>query len=468
MKPIPLLALLALTLPALGIEDLKSKPAKPAAKASPEKAQLKAKTDTKERPAPEARARQASGAKAKSESQPNGAGSSLEALQKETALLNAKKENITATIELKKAELDQKLADQKLELAKIQAEIEGIKTRLELTELERKAGSDLDLAKLKKESERLLLEAAIAKNESDIQGYKTRQEENDIRKQTSALALQMELQEKEEQARAYAVDKEPAYLKDPLVDGKLIISDRRIALNGVVTSKTADEITDRISYFTNRDPAAPIFIVIDDCPGGSVMAGYKILKAMPGSSAPVYVVVKSFAASLAACLTTCAERSFAYPNAIIMHHQLAVLSGGNLTQHRELVSELEQWWVRLATPIAEKMGITLDEFIERMYAESSTGDWNEFADDAKKLGWVDTIVEEIDESSLLRHPDSIKPASTSTRTITTGGPGLDSTQSHADIILTNDDRGRPISILPRLNPLDAYWLYNPDGYFQLR
>lgn len=457
-----LLSLLTLTLPAPGIEEVKAK--KPETK------------PTATEPAkPKPRVKEASEAKAKPQTpatKPTAAAPAddIEALQKETALLNAKKERITAEIELHKAELDQKLADQKLALAKIQAEIEAIKTRFELEEIERKAAADPALAEIKARSERLMLEAAIAKNESDIEGYRMRQEENVIRQKTSALAIQMELQEKEEQARAYAVQKQPAYLKDPYIDGKLVISDRRIPLNGVVSSKTADEITERINYFNNRDTEAPIFIVIDDCPGGSVMAGYKILKAMHGSDAPVFVVVKSFAASLAACLTTCAERSFAYPNAIIMHHQLAVISGGNLTQHREMVSELEKWWVRLATPIAEKMGITLEEFIQRMYAESSTGDWNEFADDAQKLGWVDTIVEDIEETSLLRHPDSVQPKSSSTRTITTGSPGLgtDVAQDHHDLILGQDDRGRPVALLPRLNPLDAYWLYNPDGYYQLR
>ena len=53
------------------------------------------------------------------------------------------------------------------------------------------------------------------------------------------------------------------------------------------------------------------------------MAGYKILKAMEGSAAPVYVVVKSFAASMAANIATQSKKSFAYPNAIILHHQIS-------------------------------------------------------------------------------------------------------------------------------------------------
>jgi ATP-dependent Clp protease protease subunit len=31
-----------------------------------------------------------------------------------------------------------------------------------------------------------------------------------------------------------------------------------------------------------------------------------------------------------------------------------------------------------------------------------------------------------------------------------------------------DEKGRPCMSLPRLNPLDCYWIYNPDGYFRVR
>jgi ATP-dependent Clp protease protease subunit len=272
----------------------------------------------------------------------------------------------------------------------------------------------------------------------------------------------MELQQKELEARTYAVGKAPAYPKEPLQGKKLVLSDRTIALNGVITSKTADSTADRIAYFNNRDAEAPIFIVIDDSPGGSVMAGYKILKAMHGSKAPVYVVVKSFAASMAACLTTQAKKSFAYPNAIIMHHQLSVGVMGNLTQHRENVKDLEEWWRRLADPVAQKMGITRDEFIKRMYEKTSTGDWSEFADDAQKLKWVDVIVEEIEETALLRHPDTLPAPAPTVPMRLLPGPPLTQAQEALD------ERGKPVVFLPRLNPMDAYWLYNPDSYYRMQ
>ena len=165
--------------------------------------------------------------------------------------------------------------------------------------------------------------------------------------QISKLNLDMELREKRDQVQNRVLA-DVKYTKEPFKNGELTISDRRIPLNGVITMDTADRITERINYFNNQNREFPIFIVIDESPGGSVAAGYKILRTMKGSQAPVYVVVKSFAASMAAGITTLAARSYAYPNAIILHHQLSAGAGGNLTEHKERVKELEEWWKRLA------------------------------------------------------------------------------------------------------------------------
>lgn len=383
----------------------------------------------------------------------------LEKIKAETAKLVAEREKIAAQIALEQTKLDEKLSSRKRALAEMEIQMLEIKTNADFAEAKQRA-DDPELIALRRKTERLLLESTIAKNEVDTEGYRMRQEENEVRKKTNALTLQMELQQKETESRTYA-GKAPAYLKDPVQGNKLILSDRTISLNGVITSKTADSLADRIAYYNNRDSEAPIFIVIDDCPGGSVMAGYKILKAMNGSKAPVYTVVKSFAASMAACITTLSKKSFAYPNAVILHHQLSAGVMGNLTQHRESVKELEEWWKRLADPVAAKMGLTRDEFIAEMYKKSSTGDWNEFADNASKLKWVDTIVEEIEETALIRHPDSqqVQPPTTTVRL----------TPGHFNGVMeSTDERGRPIALLPRLNPMDAYWMYNPDGYYRMQ
>jgi len=91
---------------------------------------------------------------------------------------------------------------------------------------------------------------------------------------------------------------------------------------------------------------------------------------MDSSEAPVYVVVKSFAASMAANIATQAKKSFTYPNAVILHHQILQAQYGNLTQQRESVKYMEQWWHRLAEAGREKMGVTLDEFIRKCTSTS--------------------------------------------------------------------------------------------------
>ena len=196
------------------------------------------------------------------------------------------------------------------------------------------------------------------------------------------------------------------------------------------------------------------------------MAGYRILKAMEGSEAPVYVVVKSFAASMAACITTLAEKSYAYPNAVILHHQISqtfMFSSLNLTDQKENYEDMKKWWARLADPISQKMGITSDEFIEMMYNKTKSGDWTEFGDDAKKLKWVDNVVERIHETSLLKNPDAKKPVVTVTRTSEAGAI------SRPDgLVPAIDEKGNPYMILPRRNPKDVYLMYNPDGYYRFK
>ena len=56
-------------------------------------------------------------------------------------------------------------------------------------------------------------------------------------------------------------------------------------------------------------------------------------------------------------------------------------------------------------------GITTDEFIKRMYAQVSSGDWSEFGEDAQKLKWVNHVIQGVEETSLTRNPDTA-PANT--------------------------------------------------------
>jgi ATP-dependent Clp protease protease subunit len=377
-----------------------------------------------------------------------------EALRLELAEANAELTRLKTNTELERVRVEQELVRKRNELERTRVEIEQINTRTAMESARRQAETQAQLIELRRTKERAEMEAELAVAQFTKQNSEFKSSELAWNSKLAELRARVAEREKQSEVDAYA-EQSPIYLKDPLTaTGELVLSDRRIPLNGVITADTADEVSTRIDYFNNKNKEWPIFIVIDDSPGGSVMAGYKILKSMQSSTAPVYVLVKSFAASMAAAITTLAERSFAYPNAIILHHQISNGMMGNLTVQREGVKTLEQWWQRLAAPIATKMGLTMDEFVKQMYAHSATGDWKEFADDAVKLKWVDTVVGRCHETACIRPPDREASAA------------LGSAESSS---VSTPAKSEPKTVamktVPRLNPVDCYYLYNPDGYY---
>lgn len=348
------------------------------------------------------------------------------------------------------------------EVARLKAERELITEQLALETAKRQQISKDEVAKLEAEKEKILRENELVKARSEKLATELKAVQTEAAIKVSRLQSDIALIETAEKHDQFAKAK-PVYLQNPLkADGTLVISDRRIPLNGPISSKTAEFITTRIDYWNNKDRKLPIFIVIDDCPGGSVMAGYQILKAMESSDAPVHVVVKSFAASMAATITTLAKESYAYPNAVILHHQISSQIMGarlNLTQQREFFEESTRWWQRLATPIATKMGLTTEELIKRMYEHSTSGDWSEFGEQARDLKWVNHIITGVEESSFTKDPDAKASQPT---VVTVPTPRTTSLTEEVD------EEGRPFMWLPRLNPKDVYFLYNPDGYYRVR
>ena len=394
-----------------------------------------------------------------------------ESIRKELARLGLERDTLTAENMIAKAKLEKELAERRADFEREKLRLEEQKQKEEMRLGEERRKQEEQLLQLRLEGDRLLLESSVIKAKAEIQQAEQRMKEAEARAQIATMQAGMERQEIELTANNYANSKAQR-LENPHQGDTLVISDRRIALNGPISFETSDYISSRINYFNNKDAGLPIFIVIDNSPGGSVMAGYNILKSMESSQAPVYVVVKSFAASMAACIATCADRSFAYPNAVILHHQISSGSFGNLTIQRENLQEIEEWWRRLAEPVALKMGLTTEEFIKRMYDQVSSGDWSEFGDKAVQLKWVDHVVKEIRETALVKSPDANRPGpALPVGPVPVPRPqtGLESSiSSQSPFPEVIDEKGQPFTRLPRLAPKDFYYLYNPDGYFRMQ
>lgn len=356
---------------------------------------------------------------------------------------------------------------QKLELAPLEAELKRLqleasvasernkKEQLALTQ-QRDAlrlQNDISREKLaaeqaKADMDKLRMDLAV--RELDFQSRKLRAESELAESKTVGLKVDLDLRDKKEKWKSQA-NRDPEYTETPFKDGVLTISDRRIALNGPIVYGSADYVSERIHYWNNKSEKLPIFIVIDRSPGGSVMEGYRILKAMQGSKAPIHVVVKSYAASMAAVIATMADQSYAYPNAIILHHQIWSVTAGNPTQQKQQLDVLHDWDKRLREPVAKRMGISMDKFTKEMYEHNVDGDWEEFADQAVKLHWIGHVITEIRETGILKEPDDKTD---------------DKPKLAFGMAEESGAKGERFVRLPSLQPFDAYFLYNRDNYYR--
>jgi len=347
----------------------------------------------------------------------------------ENAAAARKRESLAQTEELRRLEAEAALRAARADAAAADAEAErAALTRAAALESARRAAADAAAAsrRAELESETKLIQAegalAAAKADANLALLRAR----------DALSQR-------------ATRNEVAHPRDPVVGGVLRVSDRRIPFNGPVTDQLAEFVCGRIAFYNAQSPRDPIFIVIDSSPGGSVLAGYQILRAMRTSRAPVYVVVKGFAASMAAVVTTLAERSFCYPSTIILHHQPSTTIQGNLTQLNEQLRWSKIWCGRINQEVADRLGVTIDEFVRQMYAATVTGDWKVMGDQAVRQRWVTDLVERIAEDGIETLPRVPAPAPQPAQ------PAAGSERARIP--------------LPILQPGDAWLMYDPNGIY---
>ena len=359
----------------------------------------------------------------------------------------------------------------------IQAEVEAeiVRTRLDLAESQRrqaKQASDLEIKKLEVENRirQLKNEAAGAMDDAEksqlnlktsianvkatlASGEKDARRaefEADVKLASAQAAVEYarlekvgeiaRLQKKVIETTSGKIE----YPLEPLAEGVLRISDRRIPFNGIVDETLAKFVCDRIAFYNALDKKAPIFIVIERSPGGSVMSGYQILQAMESSQAPVYVVVKGYAASMAAIITTMAKQSYVYPQTVVLHHQASTSLSGNQTQLEQQLKWSKIWCERIFVKVANKMGITVDEFVSKMYAAVSTGDWKVLGTEAVKLKWVTHVVDRMTEE------------------------GVNNTAAVPALGEIKPDGLNGTTALNPLTPFDIWWIYDPSTEFIYR
>ena len=206
------------------------------------------------------------------------------------------------------------------------------------------------------------------------------------------------------------------YLKNPLTkDGDLILSDRQIKF-GLVVDEEEGRNAERLIDFYNNDPehkGYPIFLIFENgCYGGLCNVMQSLINKMLRSESPVFVVVKKFAYSAAAVITTCAVNSFIYKEADMMHHQTQTIFHNKQVNPTKLKehSDLMKYYSRIySDKMCSKLGVTLEEFIKKMYKNSCDGEgWFLMGEAAKKEKWVNNVIKSCRDTSIISKKEKEK------------------------------------------------------------
>lgn len=107
-----------------------------------------------------------------------------------------------------------------------------------------------------------------------------------------------------------------------------LLSERKVFIEGEITTAAANEFMHVLMHLTQEDPAAPVSVYIDS-PGGSVQAGLMMYDLLKGLKLTVNIYCTGMAASMAAILLAGGQKGhrFVLPHAKIMIHEPLIAGG---------------------------------------------------------------------------------------------------------------------------------------------
>ncbi|MGL6225450.1 MAG: ClpP family protease [Thermoguttaceae bacterium] len=177
--------------------------------------------------------------------------------------------------------------------------------------------------------------------------------------------------------------------------GDLLLENRIIFLQGVISNEAANELVMKLLYLQSENRRKDIHFYINS-PGGSVSATLAIYDTMQILSCPVCTYCVGLAASGGAILLAggTREKRFALPHAKVMMHQPWGNVGGQVSDIEIQAQQILQDREILNQILADHTGKPID-----VIAKDTDRDFYLTAEEAKEYGVVDNILkkQEVDK-----------------------------------------------------------------------
>lgn len=167
---------------------------------------------------------------------------------------------------------------------------------------------------------------------------------------------------------------------------------RKQFLTAEINSGSVEDVCKAIMHYNEEDkgvdPAKrkPILLYLDTF-GGETTAGFKLIDVIQSSKTPVYVINQCTCYSMGFLIYIVGHKRFASKSATFLMHDGSIQLGDSGSKTRDYMRFNEEVEKRTKDMVLEKTGITAEMYDSKMREE-----WYMFADEAKELGIVDSII----------------------------------------------------------------------------
>ena len=168
--------------------------------------------------------------------------------------------------------------------------------------------------------------------------------------------------------------------------------ERKHFITDAIDAVSTDDLCKAILQY-NRDDAGiapedrePIRIYLDT-PGGDVSAGLRVIDVIRASITPVHIINLGICYSMGFMIFIAGHKRFASENATFLMHDGSVSASGSASKTRDLMEFNDRVDGRLRSLV---LGMT--SISDEMYDAKIRKEWYMFADEAKELGVVDSIL----------------------------------------------------------------------------
>ena len=168
-----------------------------------------------------------------------------------------------------------------------------------------------------------------------------------------------------------------------------LLKERIVFLVGPVTDAVASLVTAQFLFLESENPSKEINFYINS-PGGLVTAGLGIYDTMQYINSPVSTLCIGQASSMGSFLLAAGQKGkrFSLPNSRIMVHQPSAGFQGQATDIQIHAMEIQSLKLRLNKIYSKHTGKTEDEIAKALERDNFMT-----AEDAKKFGLIDSVVE---------------------------------------------------------------------------